>query len=154
MTADSGSAEHRPEPGRCSADDPADVTLFAERGQISLPVRVFSRVRLVKYVETETVTHTVEIRRERLRVEEVPQPLQDGTDTEQPATTGLSYDWQPQSVDIVLHEEQVEISTRTVPVERIQVRTRVVTTDTAVTADLQREDIELSSETAATPEPL
>ncbi len=125
---------------------PDAITLSEERLRVSLPVRISGRVRLVKYIETETVTQTVEVRREKLRIEESDEPSTDGTD-QGPALAGAApYDWQQDEFEVILHEEQVEIIKRVVAVETVRVRTRIITTDQAVSADLGREQIELVSE--------
>lgn len=136
-----------PPAGTQGNDNPSGVlTRAEERLSVSLPVRISGRVRLVKYVETETVTHTVEVRRERLRVEESNEPSTDSTD-QGPALAEVSpYDWQQDEFEVILHEEQVEIIKRVVAVETVHVRTSIITTDQAVSADLAREQIELASE--------
>lgn len=124
---------------------PDAITLSEERLRMSLPVRVSGRVRLVKYVETQTVTQTVEVRRERLRVEESAKQLCDDQPNQTAPAEGLAYSWQPQDFDVVLHEERVEILKTVVAVENVHIRTRIVTADQALSVELGREQIELST---------
>ena len=125
---------------------PEAITLSKERLTVSLPVRVSGRVRLIKYVETETVTQTVEVRKEKLRVEESPAELTgDDQLTQTAPEDGSAYSWQPQTFDLILHEERVEIVKTVVAVEKVKVRTAIHTTDQTVSADLSHEQIELSS---------
>lgn len=98
---------------------------------------------------TEEVTHTFTLRREVLRVEETP------ADPDDPADTGLSWtdmiegDAHDLGLEIVLHAEQLVTSTAVVPVERIRVGTRVVTSDVVVSTDLLREQVDLEQDPAA-----
>ena len=123
------------------------MTLSEERLRVALPVRVSNRVRLIKYVESETVTRTVEVRREKLRVEELAEADLGNGPT--PAAA-QPYDWQQPDFEVILHEEQVEITKTVVAVEKIHVRTRVVSTDAVVAADLGQEQVELESTPAET----
>lgn len=131
---------------------PDVITLSEEQLRVSSPVRVRGRVRLIKYVETETVTQTVQVRREHLRVEV---PAEELAGTDQPIQTASAdnsdYSWLPQEFEFVLHEERVEMVKTVVGVEKVHVRTRIVTTDQPVSAELGREQIELST-TAVGPE--
>lgn len=134
---------------------PDVVTLSEEQLRVSLPVRVSGRVRLVKYVETETVTQMVEVRREKLRIEEAAdEPAENDLSAERSAADLSSYSWQQQDFDLILHEEQIEIVKTVVAVEKVQVRTRILTTDEAVSAQVGHEQIELTSTSAGAEVPL
>jgi|tagenome__1003787_1003787.scaffolds.fasta_scaffold20987798_7 uncharacterized protein (TIGR02271 family) len=101
-----------------------------------------TRTRLVKYVVTEDVQITVPIRREEIRVEEVPldEQVRDSGDTELlvadpvPASGGL-----PE--EIILHTERPVVTVEVVPVERVRLRTQVVEGQETVTERVQREQI-------------
>ncbi len=104
------------------------------------------RVRLVKYVVTEEVQVTVPLRREEVRVEELPiegeaPPLQqdetlvpEGSEPMAPAQTGLPD-------EIVLHAERPVVSVEVVPVERVRLRTEEVVGQEQVSDRVQREQI-------------
>lgn len=113
-----------------------------ERARVAFPVRVRGRVRLTKRVVTEEVTQTFILRREVLDVEELPG---DDPGTEPSWTTALAEE-PAEPFDIVLHAEQVVPSTVVVPVERIRVVKRVVSTDALVSADLLREQVAVEQE--------
>ncbi len=121
-----------------------------------------TRARLVKYVVTEEVTITVPIRREEIRVEEVPLDAPDlgpgeslvatGSPAGTPAGTvaGTTGTPVPGAADagatglpeeIVLHAERPVVSVEVVPVERVRLRTDVVTGQEQVTEQVQRERI-------------
>ena len=100
-----------------------------------------TRVRLVKYVVTEDVQITVPIRREEIRVEEVPLDAPDdvGESLEVPAAgtgrpTGLPD-------EIILHTERPVVTVEVVPVERVRLRTELVQGQETVTEQVQREQI-------------
>jgi stress response protein YsnF len=115
-----------------------------------------TRVRLVKYVVTEEVQITVPIRREEIRVEEVPIDAVDegvgesltpsdesygahsGTRAGSPVagtTTGGLPD------EIILHTERPIVSVEVVPRERVRLRTELVRGQETVTEQVQREQI-------------
>jgi hypothetical protein len=122
-----------------------------------------TRVRLVKYVVTEEVQITVPIRREEIRVEEVPLDAVDQGVGESLAGTEDSY--APHSApgvgtdvgmgtvgglpdEIILHTERPVVSVEVVPRERVRLRTELVQGQETVTEQLQREQI-VVDETAA-----
>ena len=105
-----------------------------------------TRARLVKYVVTEEVQITVPIRREEIRVEQVPiDAVDDGpgesllTDdhlgtSPAAASTGLP-------AEIVLHTERPVVTVEVVPVERVRLRTQVVEGQETITEQVQREQV-------------
>jgi uncharacterized protein (TIGR02271 family) len=101
-----------------------------------------TRTRLVKYVITEEVQISVPIRREEIRVEEVPL---DGD--EAPSGESLVPAGQGEPVggglpdEIVLHAERPVVTVEVVPVERVRLRTEVVQGQEQVTEQVQRERI-------------
>ncbi|MGY1663673.1 PRC and DUF2382 domain-containing protein [Geodermatophilus sp. SYSU D00705] len=113
-----------------------------------------TRARLVKYVVTEQVTITVPIRREEIRVEHVPVDSPDpvpgeslSPDADRAAPTAAATDGSPGLPDeIVLHAERPVVSVEVVPVERVRLRTDVVTGQEQVTEQVQREQIVLDED--------
>ncbi len=102
------------------------------------------RVRLVKYVVTEEVQVTVPIRREEVRLEEVPLGDEHPTAVIGEALVppgGHTGGGLPD--EIVLHAERPVVTVEVVPVERVRVRTEVVTGQEQVSERLQREQIVL-----------
>jgi stress response protein YsnF len=102
-----------------------------------------TRARLVKYVVTEDVQITVPIRREEIRIEEVPIDAPDDGPgetllTDQPAGTrgtgGLPD-------EIILHTERPVVTVEVVPTERVRLRTELVQGQETVTGQVQREQI-------------
>jgi stress response protein YsnF len=113
-----------------------------------------TRARLVKYVVTEEVTITVPIRREEIRVEQVPVDAPDAGPGESlaPDTAGTTPVATPSGGatglpdEIVLHAERPVVSVEVVPVERVRLRTDVVTGQEQVTEQVQREQIVVDQE--------
>jgi len=111
-----------------------------------------TRVRLVKYVVTEEVQITVPIRREEIRVEEVPIDAVDEGIGESLTGTEDSYGAHsaPRSDtdtagglpdEIILHTERPVVSVEVVPRERVRLRTELVQGQETVTQQVQREEI-------------
>ena len=111
-----------------------------------------TRTRLVKYVVTEDVQITVPLRREEIRVEEVPLDAPDpgpgesivGDDQGRPAA-GLPAAGSDRAgelpEEIVLHAERPVINVEVVPVERVRLRVETVEGQEQVTERVQREQI-------------
>jgi stress response protein YsnF len=110
------------------------------------------RMRVVKYVVTEEVQISVPIRREEIRIEEVPldaldtesgvvsegEPLQARSATDGRAAGSLS-DGLPE--DIVLHAERPVVTVEVVPVERVRLTTEIVAGQTSVSETVRREQV-------------
>ena len=128
-----------------TAEQATSVVRSAERARVALPVRVHGRVRLVKHVVTEEVTQTFTVRREELRVEQVPG---EPSDSELSWTYQLPEDDTERDFEIVLHAEQVRASVVVVPVERVRVSTRVVETGVVVSAELLSEQVVVEQDPA------
>ena len=111
-----------------------------------------TRTRLVKYVVTEEVQITVPIRREEIRVEEVPLDAPDSGPGEsllaeqEGPRGGESPAGGPGSAgglpdEIILHTERPVVSVQVVPVERVRLRTEIVQGQETVSGQVQREQI-------------
>ena len=131
--------EHRlDDPGR----DDAVVTRSEEQLRIYTRRRETRRARLVKDVEVETQTRTVEVRHERVRVE--IKPIVEGDSGRSPSTAGSAAGGEGW---LVLYDEEVVVQTRWVPRERVRLTTRTVTEDREISEDLRSERIELDEPT-------
>jgi stress response protein YsnF len=140
---DEAEDEARPT-GRHAAPDgpspgPADGGMVRSEEQLRVGTEqvAATRVRIVKYVVTEEVQLTVPIRREEIRVEEVPLDAADepGESLVPAAAGGELPD------EIVLHTERPVVSVEVVPTERVRLRTEVVQGQETVTRQVQREQI-------------
>ncbi|WP_346620864.1 PRC and DUF2382 domain-containing protein [Blastococcus montanus] len=152
-TARTGAADTAPP---TAADAGTDGTMIRseERLRISTEQVAARRVRLVKYVVTEEVTMTVPIRREEIRLEEVPMDDADegtGSVTGESLVTG---DTAPSAAagmpdEIILHTERPVVSVEVVPVERVRLRSEFVQGQETVTEQVQREQIVVDEDGAA-----
>ena len=113
--------------------DDATVTLSEERLDIGKAEQVAGRVRLRKYVTTETETITVPVRKEKLVVERVP-VADTATDpiTEPDGHTEILE-------EVTLREERVIVGKETVAVEQVRVGKQQVTEEQEVTEEVRRE---------------
>jgi stress response protein YsnF len=111
-----------------------------------------TRARLVKYVVTEDVQITVPIRREEIRVEQVPIDAPDDEPGESLAPDGASDGTGGLPGEIILHAESPVVSVEVVPIERVRLRTELVEGQETVTEQVQRERIVVDQDTRS-PEP-
>ena len=128
--------------------DDASVVRSEEVVNLGVTTVVSGRVRVRKRVVTETVTHTVEVQREELVVEHDDTAGGADPSAAEPAEAGFAF--ADTDLEIVLHEERVLIVKQVVPVERVWVRTRVVTEDRAVSVEVAREQVDVVTEPTVT----
>jgi stress response protein YsnF len=155
----SADAEHGTEHGAAPAE--GGMVRSEEQLVVGTERVATTRARLVKYVVTEEVQITVPIRREEIRVEEVPLDAPDpgpgesllpadqlpsgGRGAAGYATGGYDTggyqlaDGLPD--EIVLHTERPVVSVEVVPVERVRLRTETVEGQERITEQVQREQI-------------
>jgi uncharacterized protein (TIGR02271 family) len=118
------------------------MTRSEEQLRVTMERYAAKRVRVVKYVVTEEVQVTVPIRREEIRIEEIP--LGDGA----PATAGAldttGTGGLPET--IVLHTERPVVGTEVVPVERVRLRTEWVQEHVQVRDQVRRERVDVDQD--------
>ena len=127
------------------------MTRSEEQLRVATQRVVTTRARLVKYVVTEEVQITVPIRREEIRVEQVPvDAVDDG-----PGESLLSADDTPARPsagglpdEIILHTERPVVTVEVVPTERVRLRTEVVQGQETITEQVQREQIVVDQDLA------
>ncbi|MBW8765541.1 MAG: YsnF/AvaK domain-containing protein, partial [Geodermatophilales bacterium] len=150
-TAAAPTAEAPPAP----ASTDGAMTRSEEQLRVGTERVAATRTRLVKYVVTEEVQITVPIRREEIRVEEVPVDAPDQGPGEslvqpEPATPGMA----PAGAgglpdEIILHTERPVVSVEVVPTERVRLRTEVVQGQETVSGQVQREQIVVDQDSRA-----
>jgi stress response protein YsnF len=127
------------------AETDSAMTRSEERLRVSTERVATTRVRLVKYVVTEEVQVTVPVRREEIRVEEVPIDAPDDVRGEslvhEPRHAAEPPDSPELPDEVILHAERPVVSVEVVPVERVRLRLDVVAGEQRVTERLQREQI-------------
>jgi stress response protein YsnF len=141
--ADEGVSEEQA--NAVDADD-GSMTRSEEQLRVDTERVATTRARLVKYVVTEEVQITVPIRREEIRVEEVPVDAPDPG----PGESLLDHDELSDRGtgsgsglpdEIILHTERPVVTVEVVPTERVRLRTDVVQGQEQVTERVQREQI-------------
>jgi uncharacterized protein (TIGR02271 family) len=108
---------------------------------VRVPAR---RVRLEKYVVTETRTITVQVSHEEVRLVEVG--LDEGdpdTDTDVQATDPDRW--------LTVSEERIAITTEVVPLERVRLAVTSVSEDRTVRDDIRREQVAFETDTGLPP---
>jgi uncharacterized protein (TIGR02271 family) len=123
---------------------PTDGAMTRSEEQLRVATERYAakRVRVVKYVVTEEVQITVPIRREEIRIEEIP--LDDGAPVPTGALDPVGTGGLPET--IVLHTERPVVSTEVVPVERVRLRTEWVQEQTQVRDEVRRERVDVDQD--------
>lgn len=112
------------------------MTRSEEEVRVGTRQREASRARLRKYVITESVTKTVPVQREEVRIER--EPITDAN-RDQAMSGG---DISEEEHEVVLHEEEPVVEKRVVPKERVRLDTETVSEDREVSEEIRKEQIE------------
>lgn len=118
------------------------MTRSEERLRISTERVPAKRVRVVKYVVTEQVQVTVPIRREEIRIEEIP--LEEDAPAPAGALDAGGTGGLPET--IVLHAERPVVATEVVAVERVRLRTEWVQEQVQVHDRVRREQVDVDED--------
>lgn len=114
-----------------------EVVRSEEQLQVGTQVRVSGRAVLRKYVVTETVTQTFQVRHEEVRLEYEPAPNNAmGDVNREPVRDGVV-------VEMVLHREVPRVVMDVIPVERVRLHVDTITTQVSVSEDLRKEQLVL-----------
>ena len=116
------------------------MTRSEEELRVGTQSRERGRVRLRKYVTTETQQVTVPLQREEVRVER--EPITDANLGD--ATSGP--DISEEEHEITLHEEEVVVDKRAVAKERVRLDTETVTDERQVSEEVRKEQIEVDDQ--------
>ncbi|MEU4621924.1 YsnF/AvaK domain-containing protein [Actinoplanes sp. NPDC023801] len=122
------------------------MTRSEEQLLVSTEVWETGRARLRKFVVTEDVQITVQVRREGIRLEREPIAESDQQAVPDPDVFGPAEVFAGKDGGVVfemtLHEERPVVTTEIVPVERIRLTKVVETDDHVVSGELRKEKIE------------
>lgn len=113
------------------------MTRSEEQLHVGTARREAGRARLRKYVVTETVTKTVPVTHEEVRVER--EPITDANRGD--ALDGPSIS--EEEHEVVLHAERPVVEKEVVPVERVRLDKETVTAQETVTEEVRKEKIEV-----------
>jgi uncharacterized protein (TIGR02271 family) len=116
------------------------ITRSEEEVRVGTMRQQAGRVRLRKYITTESVSQTVPVEREEVRIEREPI-------TEANAGDAMSGpDLSEEEVELTLTEEEPVVEKRVVPKVRVRLDKDVVTEQETVSADLRKEQIDVEGE--------
>ncbi|WP_236717956.1 YsnF/AvaK domain-containing protein [Actinoplanes sp. TFC3] len=122
------------------------MTRSEERLVASTEVYETGRARLRKYVVTEEVQITVQVRREELRLEQEEIPVGGRQLVEDPDVFGPSETFGGPDggtiFEVTLHEERPVVTTEIVPVQRVRLTKLVHTDDHVISGQVRKERIE------------
>jgi stress response protein YsnF len=122
-------------------EDRAEVVRSEERLDVTTRRVPFARAVLRKVIVVEQRTITVDVAHEEARLEILPIG-EEWTDESRGTHVALP--------DLVLSEEQVVVTKRIVPVERVRMRVEEVVMDASVTGDVRREQVDVVDVRAST----
>jgi uncharacterized protein (TIGR02271 family) len=144
---DAGRDTRRDEPAGAVGHDTSGpttdeaMTRSEEELRVGTQTQERGRARLRKYVVTETVTRTVPVSREEVRVEREPI-----TEANAPAAhDGPAIS--EEEHEVVLHEERPVVGKETVPKERVRMDTETHRDEQQVSDEVRKEQIEATGET-------
>ena len=118
------------------------MTRSEEELRVGTTQRERGRVRLRKYVTTETQQVTVPVQREEVRVER--EPITDANLDD--ATSGPAIS--EEEHEVTLHEEEAVVEKRVVPRERVRLDKDTVTDERQVSEEVRKEQIQVDGDQA------
>jgi uncharacterized protein (TIGR02271 family) len=124
-TAGSGTTAPAADAARAAASAPQDTDTDRTETRDAT-----GRGRLRKYVTTETVTRTVPVQREEVRIQREPIAEED---------RGEVSDRPDSDDEVILHEERVIVTKETVPVERVRIVTETVADEVTIREKVHKE---------------
>lgn len=125
---------------------PPDDAMTRSEEQLHVGKRreVSGRVRLRKYVVTENVQITVPVRREKAVLESIPAGEDDGDVDRGDIIEGAALSGE--QPEIILSEEVPVVETVVQPVERVRLGTEEYVEEETVTAEVRKEQIEVTGD--------
>jgi len=126
------------EPATDDAEPATDdaMTRSEERMRVGTATEETGRVRLRKYVVTETVQQSVPVSHEEVRLER--EPITEANGGQAMAGPEIS----EEEHEVTLHAEQPVVAKETVPVERVRLAKEHVTEEETVSGEIRKERIE------------
>lgn len=129
-------------PGR--SNQAVEVVRSEEQLRVGTEIRVSGRAVLRKYIVTETVTQTFQVRHEEVRLDH--EPLSTTTD---PATGEPFAD--DRGVEMVLYKEVPVVQMTVVATETVRLHVGTITEHVPVSAELLKERLDVEVDRADTP---
>lgn len=131
----------RPENSGPDSNEPIEVVRSEERLNVGTVVRVSGRAVLRRYVVTETVTQTFQVRHEEFRVDH--EPLPDGSRAGSEHMVVDEGAFRDRVVETVLHREVPVVTMRVEATERVRVHVDTVIDQVQVSEDVARERVDV-----------
>lgn len=119
-----------------ATDRGVEIVRSEEQLLVDTQIQVTGRAILRKYVVTETVTQTFQIRREEVRLEQVSA----AEDVGQPAGSDRA-PFADAVIELVLHREVPRVVMDVVAEERVRLRVDTITTRVQVSDDVRTEQV-------------
>jgi stress response protein YsnF len=141
----SADAPRGSESSQVSDEGRVEVTRSEEELRVGVRTRL-RRVRLRKYLVTEYVTRTIPIRREEVRLEQIPSGLPVTEETPPAAEAGRAGGGAEPLPELILHREEPVIQMQVVPVERVRVVKHLVREERTVTEQVRKERVEVQQD--------
>lgn len=126
----------RPDVTGPDSNEPVEVVRSEERLNVGTVVRVSGRAVLRRYVVTETVTQTFQVRHEEFRVDHEPLADSDRTVVDDQA-------FDDRVVEVVLHREVPVVTMQVVATERVRVHVDTITERVQVSNSVAQERIDV-----------
>ncbi len=139
-TAGPGRPQEPRHPGEAPKTADEAMTVSEERLRVGKEQREAGRMRLRKYVVTETVTQTVPVTHEEVRVEREPI-----TESHRGAGTSSPEIGETEQ-EVILHEERPVVQKETVATERVRLSKEAVTHDETVSGEVRKERVEAETD--------
>lgn len=118
------------------------LTRSEEQLRVGTEPRESGTVRVHKYIVTETVTETIPVRHEEIRIEHLPVDGAGEAPAAGPDVVRIGTPFDEGEYEIVLYEERPILELETVPVERITLTKETIADEETVTGNVQKEVIE------------
>jgi uncharacterized protein (TIGR02271 family) len=119
------------------------MTRSEERMRVGTATEETGRVRLRKYVVTETVTTQVPVSHEEVRLER--EPITDASTGPAPDAPAIG----EEEHEVVLHAERPVVAIEAVPIERVRLVTEQVTGEQTVSGVVRKEQIDTGTDGGA-----
>ncbi len=125
--------------GDAGRADDGTMIRSEERLLIGTELVESGRVLVSKFIVTQDVTLTVQLRREEVRLEWRPASEPSAPQPGGSAAPGGAV--RPEAFELILHAERPVVTKEIVPVERVRLATRIVTGNVTVNETLRKEQI-------------
>lgn len=139
------SSRDRPDTGPPRTDKALEMVRSEEQLRVGTEIRVSGRAVLRKYIVTETVTQTFQVRHEEVRLDH--EPLHNSASdpaAQEPFVDG-------RVMEMVLYKEVPVVQMTLVATETVRLHVDTITEQVPVSADLRKEQLDVKTDRLSTP---